>query len=288
MLVPTQTNRRHTISKSTALVEGDKSQDVAVVDPAIAEILAAQAEQIDSDMLSTPLLKIGQPLTREVQEDKAEAGEFINTATGEGVGNVVEFVVAFYQKGRFAADRDTNRSYAANGTDLIPAHWADLVGEEFVGTRFDEHPDAEEQYKDRVNRKEIPWGKGPLISTTHVFTGLALVEDIETGEVEMQPVRLSLQRTNVPVVKKWMTLRSAKLRNRPFWDKTFKLGTQKNTFDKGMAYNLTVAVGRETTAEEREAALALAQAVMSGLVRDNAEVAVEEQVEPDAKGGLAV
>ena len=104
----------------------------------------------------------------------------------------------------------------------------------------------------------------------------------------MQPVRLSLQRTNVPVVKKWMTLKSAKLRNRPFWDKTFSLGTEKKPYDRGMAYNLTVSVGRDTTAEEKEAALALAQVVMSGLVQDNAESTRDEQVEPDAKGGLAV
>jgi hypothetical protein len=224
-----------------------------------------------------------------VQDEQAEAGEFINTATGEGVGNVVEFIVAYYQKGRFAADRDTNRSYAANGTDVIPPHWADLVGEEFVGTPFAEHPDAEETYKRRVNAKEIPWGKGPLISTTHVFTGIALVEDPETKEVEMQPVRLSLQRTNVPVVKKWMTLKASKLRNRPFWDKTWLLGTEKKTFDKGMAYNLTVSLGRDTDADERQAAVELAQLVLAGRVADNAgDVGEDKPVEPDAQGGLGL
>ena len=160
------------------------------------------------------------------------------------------------------------------------------MGEEFVGTPFAEYPDAEEQYKRRVNNKEIPWGKGPLISTTHVFTGLALVEDIETGEVELQPVRLSLQRTNVPAVKKWMTLKQSKLRNRPFWDKTFVLETEKKSYDKGMAYNLKVSVGRDTTADEKEAAVALAQAVLAGRVADNADGAVDAPVEPDAKGGM--
>lgn len=259
------------------------------MDPAIEALLAAQESEIDSDLLTTPLLKIGQPLTKEVQADQAEVGEFINTATGEGVGDRVEFVVAFYQKGRFAADRDSNRSYAANGTDTIPAHWADLVGEEFVGTPFAEHPDAEEQYKERVNRKEIDWGKGPLISTTHVFTGLALVEDPETQEVELQPVRLSLQRTNVPAVKKWMTLKSSKLRNRPFWDKTFVLETERKEFTKGVAYNIKVAVGRDTTTEEKEAAVALAQGVIAGRVVDNAAAdGADAPVEPDAKGGLGV
>lgn len=278
-----------TITKSTAVVPADDSSTtVATVDPDIQSILDAQNEEIDNDLLQTPLLKIGQPLTREVQDEQAEAGEFINTAIGEGIGNKVEFIVAYYQKGRFAADRDTNRSYAANGTDVIPAHWADLVGEEFVGTRFDEYPDAEEQFKKRVNAKEIQWGKGPLISTTHVFTGLALVEDIETHEVELQPVRLSLQRTNVPAVRKWMNLRATKLRNKPFWEKTWLLETEKNSYDKGMAYNLKVKLGRSTEADEKEAAVALAHAVLAGRVVDNAEKDVEPTVEPDAKGGLGL
>lgn len=239
--------------------------------------------------MSTPLLKIGQPLTREVQNDQAEAGEFINTAIGESIGTQVEFIVAFYQQGRFASDKDTNKSYAANGTDLIPEHWEDLVGAEFVGTRFDEHPDAEEVFKARVNRKEIPWGKGPKISTTHVFTGLALVEDIESEEIELQPVRLSLKRTDVPAVRKWMTLKASKLRNKAFWDKTFILGVEKKTYDKGMAYNLKVSVGRDTSSEEKSAAVELAQLVMSGMVVDNAAVeGGDVPVKPDDNGGLGV
>lgn len=242
---------------------------------------------MDNDLFQTPLLKIGQPLTKEVQDESAEAGEFINTATGEGIGTVVEFIVAFYQKGRFAADRDTNRSYAANGTDTIPAHWADLVGEEFVGTPFSEYPDAEEQYKRRVNAKEIEWGKGPQVSTTHVFTGLALVEDPETQEVELQPVRLSLQRTAVPAVKKWMTLIKSKLRNKPWWGKTFVLSTYKQPFDRGAAFLPKIGVGRDTTPEEREAAQALAQAVIAGRVADNAEgdSAADKPAEPKAREG---
>jgi hypothetical protein len=168
----------------------------------------------------------------------------------------------------------------------IPPHWADLVGEEFVGTQFSEHPDAEEQYKARVNRKEIPWGKGPLISTTHNFTGYALVEG-DDGEVEPQPVRLSLQRTNVPRVKKWMTLRNSKLRNKPFWGKTFILETDRQQFDRGSAYLLKVGVGRDTTAEEASAAQALAVMVMQNRVQDNSTEAVEDRpAAPAATGGI--
>lgn len=268
------------------------STDVATLDAVeLAALQAQQESEFDSDLITTPILKIGQPLTREVQAEDAEPGEFINTATGEGLGNKISFIVSYYQKGRFAVDRDSNKSYVAF-EETIPERWADLVGEEFVGTPFSEYPDAEEKYKERVNAKEIEWGKGPQISTTHNFTGLAVVsaEEGSDEEPELQPVRLSLQRTNVPVVKKWMTLKRGKLRNKPFWDVTFDLGTEKKEFTKGVAHLLTVKIGRATTAEEKAAAVELAQLVVSGRVQGNEgeAAAADAPVEPKANGGLAV
>lgn len=274
---------------STAIEKANTETAVAVNQADIDAVLAAQESEFEDDLFQTPILKIGQPLTREVQAEQAEAGEFINTLTGEGIGTKIGFVVSFYQKGRFAADRDSGRAYVAF-SDTIPAAWGDLVGEEFVGTPFSEYPDAEEQYKARVNRKEIEWGKGPLVSTTHNFTGLALVEDPETGEEDLQPVRLSLQRTNMPAVRKLLTLKKASLRNKPFWDKVFDLGTEKKSFDRGAAHLLTVKLGRDTDADERAAAVELATAVAQGRVSDNqaSDAVGDKPVEPDAKGGLSV
>jgi hypothetical protein len=242
-----------------------------------------QDDEFDNDSLQTPILKIGQPLTREVGAEQAEAGEFINTLTGEGIGNDIDFVVAYYQKGRFASDKETNKAYVAFG-DLIPEAWEPLVGASFVGTRFDQHPDAEETYKERVNNKEIEWGKGPLISTTHNYTGLALVEG------EMQPVRLSLQRTNMPAVRKINSLKRMSMRNKPFWDKVFNLTTEKKQFPKGIAFLLVPKLTRDTTDEERLAAVELAQAVAAGRVTDNqaGDSAADKPVEPAAKGGVAL
>ncbi len=281
------------MSKSTAVATKDDTTGGLLSPEELAALQAQQAAEFDDDLTQTPILKIGQPLTREVQAEQAEAGEFINTLTGEGIGTKVEFVVAYYQKGRFAADRDSGRAYVAFGT-TIPDAWSDLVGDEFVGTPFSEYPDAEERYKARVNAKEIEWGKGPLVSTTHNFTGLAVVpvldeEGKDTGETEFQPVRLSLQRTNMPAVRKWVTLIKS-LRGRPVWDKAFELGTEKRTFDRGAAHLLTVKLGRVTSPDEREAASELALAVSSGRTVDN-QVQAEagsKPVEPDAKGGLAV
>lgn len=262
------------------------STEVATTEAQELALLQQQQEQeIDNDLFQTPILKIGQGLTKEVQAGDAEPGEFINTLTGESLGTKVSFIVSFYQKGRFATD--DGRAYVAFG-DTIPEAWADLVGESFVGTPFAEYPDAEEVYKERVNKKEIEWGKGPLVSTTHNFTGLALVET-EDGD-DLQPVRLSLQRTNMPAVRKLLTLKKAALRNKPFWEKVFDLSTYKKDFQRGSAHLLDVKLGRATTAEEKAAAVDLAQAVVAGRVASNDAQADEnaKPVEPEAQGGLAV
>ena len=251
-------------------------------------LLNQQESEIDDDFVQTPIFKIGQSLTREVQEGEAEAGEFIDTLRGEGVGDKIGFIVAYYQKGRFAADRETGKAYVSFG-DTIPANWADLVGEEWVGTPFVEHPDAEETYKERVNRKEIEWGKGPLISTTHNFTGFAVVSGVGDEPDELRPARLSLQRTNMPAVRKWMTLKRSTLRSKPFWDLVFDLGTEKKSYSRGVAYNLKVGVGRPTTADERAEAVELARLVASGRVVDNAGDAADDSApSPVDNGGLAV
>lgn len=265
--------------------------EVATVDEAALAALQAQQEaEIDSDFLQAPILKVGQSMTREVKAGEADAGEFINTLTGEGVGTKVGFIVSYYQRGRFAANRETGRAYTAFET-TIPERWSELVGDEFVGTPFTEYPDAEEVYKARANRKEIEWGKGPLVSTTHNFTGHVLISPLEgdeEGQEELQPVRLSLKRTDVPAAKKILTLRKA-LRNRPFWSRVFDLSTYNKEFTQGDSYLVNVKLGRETTAEEQQAASELAVAVAAGRVGDNTEaLGVDKPVEPDAQGGLDV
>lgn len=265
------------------------STDLVATPEELALLQQEQEEEYGADTLQTPILKIGQPLTKEVSNGDAEAGEFINTVLGEGIGREIQFVVGWYNLGRFAADRDTNRGYVAFGKDpLIPEAWADLVGEEWVGTPFSEFPDAEEQYKRRVNAKEIPWGSGPLVSTTHNFTGFAIVPSVDPdGEPEHQPARLSLKRTDVPTAKKWNTIIKSK-RGKNSWDLVFDLSTYKKEFTKGVSYLLNVKYAREATPEERALAIEVANAVRSGRVVDNQADDAEVPVAPEAKGGLAV
>src|SRR5688572_22789673 len=96
---------------------------LAVSDEELQALLDQQEAEFSSDLFQVPILKIGQPLTREVGAGEAEAGEFINTLLGEGIGTKIGFIVSYYQQGRFAADRKTNRAYVAFGT-TIPEAWA--------------------------------------------------------------------------------------------------------------------------------------------------------------------
>lgn len=277
------------MSTATDLATRDASTELAVADEIAAQVAAAQAEEYDDESLQTPILKIGQALTREVQDGNAIAGEFINTLTGEGLGDAVEFIVAYYNKGRFASDKD-GRAYVSFDKN-IPAHWEPFVGEEFVGTPFSEYPEAEEQFKAAVNAKQRDWGNGPAVSTTHNYTGLVIV-DGEEGP-ELQPARLSLKRIDVPAHRKLQTLLRAVLRGKPTWDAVFHLSTQKREFGKNAAYTINptdVKIVRKTESDERLIASQVAEAVLAGRVSAvGAEEALDDRPqEPAAEGALDI
>lgn len=276
-------------STTAALATTEDNLPVGFTQEDMEALLAQQEAEFTDDSLQVPLYKIGQGLTREVQDGNAEAGEFIDTLTGEGVGTKVEFITAYYQKGRFAADRDTGKAYTA-WTDTIPEHWGDFLGEEWVGTSFAEHPDAEESFKRAVNEKQREWKSGPPIQTTHNFTGLVIVPGFEGEPDTVSPARFSLKSTDTGAAVKWLRLRSAKLRRRPFWDLVFELSTKKNDYKKGAAFNIVVATGRDTTSDERQEAAELARMVSLGRVLDNADStsAQDAPAEPESGGGLAV
>lgn len=265
--------------------------DVATIDETAALVAAQQAQEYgDDELIQTPILKVGQALTKEVQEGDAEAGEFINTLTNEGLGNSVEFICAYYNKGRFASDKD-GRAYVAFSSE-IPDAWEPLVGAEFVGEPFSEYSEAEEKFKAAVKAKEREWGHGPLVSTTHNFTGLLVVGE-EGESLDYQPVRLSLKRIDVPAARKITTLQRAVLRNKPPWDAVLRLSTLKKTFGKNAAYVINptdIKIVRDTTPDEKLIGSEVALAVMSGRTESvGAEDAVADKaVEPKADGAIPV
>lgn len=281
------------MSKGNEVATRDEAA-LAVPDAVAAEIAAAQQEEYGDEPLQTPILKIGQGLTREVAEGDAEVGEFINTLSGESLGTVVEFIVAYYNRGRFASEKKSGRAYVAFGA-TIPQSWEPLVGAEFVGTPFAEYPEAEEEFKRAVNAKEREWGEGPLVSTTHNYTGLVLVEKEVDGEtvIEPEPVRLSLKRIDVPAHRKLNTLLRAVLRNKPTWDKVVRLATTGKDFGRNTAYTIDptgIRFVRDTDATERAYAAEVAQAVMGGrAVSAGAEDALDDKpAKPADDGGISI
>lgn len=265
------------------------STDLTTQDEAFRALQAQQEQEFEGDTFQTPILKLCQALTREVGEDLAEAGDFFNTLTSESYGTAIEFVVAYYNKGRSLSVKDGPHKgrYLVGPLDFVPEHWGEVVGEQYVGTPFAEHPDSEEQFKLRVNRKEHPWGSGPKISTTYNYTGLVLVPQIEgeDGEQDIAPVRLTLQRSTKKGADKINTILRAVLRGKPPWDKVLQFQTVKQ--DKSFIVN--VKLGRDTTPAEREQAAELAMAFMAGNTVSNDEAAEDGvAVEPENTGGLAV
>lgn len=264
------------------------SNEVAVreeLSPEVQAIMNQQDADIGNVEFQTPILKLCQQLTKEVVAGDAEAGEFLNTLTGESYGTKVDFVVAYYQKGR-AITLPDGRYFPLIGQEIIPESWAEAVGEQFVGTPFSEHPDAEETYAERANSGEIDWGKGPKISTLYSYTGLVVNEELD----EPMPARIDFKRTSKGAHKKLMTLKGSLLRNRPFWDVVFELNTKSEIKGRNEFYVVEVKKSRDTTADEKELATKVALAAIGGATQSNAEEAEggSAPAAPDAQGGLDV
>lgn len=227
-------------------------------------------------------------MTAEVKRGDAERGEFINALSGESYGNAVGFIVSYYQQGRFAALKD-GRAFVAFG-DTIPDAWEPVVGKEWLGQPFVEYPEAEEKFKAAVNAKEREWGNGPTVSTTHNFTGHAIVSGLDPEDEELLvAVRLSLKRTDVPAAKKFISLKRM-LRLRAFWDMTFDLTTTPKQSGRHESFIVQVKAGRPTTDEEKLIAVQLASDVAAQRVQsagDDADVKPSAPVEAP-EGALGV
>lgn len=252
---------------------------------------ASQAAEFGTDDFQVPILKVAQALTTEVQAGDAEEGEFINTGTGEVLGDNIQFIIAYYQRGRSARDQRTG-DYYTTFSDTIPQAWSEhtKIDPEWVGTPFSEFPDAEEQYKVRVNNGEIEWESGPLVSTTHNYTGLIVLEAEEGSDEppELLPGRLTLKRSDMRGVKKIRQIKDWKLRNKRFWDAIFELSTKaKPNANGSTSYIVVPALGRETTQLERDVATDLALATAGGRVVESGDPDGPKAA-PDAQGGLAV
>lgn len=266
------------MSKSTTSTELEKpveaSEELVEISAEEAALIAANQSEVDASEFVVPILKLAQPLTDEVTAGTAKAGEFVLGLTGESFDAPIEVIISGKGKGRFRPGGKGQRTLVAYDTPTVP--WKD---DPHYGQPFAEHPDAEEQYKARVDAGEIEWGSGPPIQTTYNYTGYVVGNEV--------PVRLSLRRTSAPAARKWNTLLDAVLRGR-FWDKTFIVGSEQQKNDNGAYYVVTSKLGRPTTPEEKKQAIQLATALRNQSVKTVGDEEDRPTKEPDAAGGLDV
>lgn len=263
----------------TVTPEVSASTDLAEISADEQALIQANQGDANPDEFVIPLLKLTQALTKEVTEGEARAGEFYLPLTAENFGSEVEFIVAGKGKGRFKAGKKGARTLVANDTPTVP--WPD---DPFYGQPFSEHPDAEETYSRNANEGKHPWGSGPPIQTTMNLTGFIAGYDV--------PLRFSMKLANKFTkgeARKAATLLDAVLRGR-YWDKTLILTAAAQSNSEGQSfYNAAVKLGRNTTVEERQAAVGLATILRSAVIREDGDHADKKsEVAPDAQGGLGV
>lgn len=245
-------------------------------------IAAAKSDLLDVSEMTVPMLKIGQSLTREVTEGDAQPGDLIHSVTGEVYGKSVQLIVVDSFKGRAWRNPEDRSFHVANrGEVVVP--WEE---HSCFGQHFTDCPDAEEQYRARVQANEIDWGKGPGIATTYNFIGLILHED---GQIDQIPVRISLMKSAAKEGRNWQTILRL---NRAPWDVVFELSTSMTRNKAGEPYTaVKVRQLRRTSDEEKLAALEVAQAIHTSTVRYDDALEEETPVmpsQPEASGGLEI
>lgn len=255
-----------------------KSKELVPPDEATKELESLQSEadaladefraDLTRDEFTVPMLVLVQATSKNPPEG-SNPGDFVNALTGENYGKSIEFVVAAQHKGRFYTEGKGGRAYSAQGP-IVPNHWP----EKYRGQNFADLPDAEEQYRERVNSKEISWESGPPIATTHNFVGVVVGhEDV--------PVRLSLMKAATPAANKLKAL--LRIPRAP-WDKAVTIESERVQNRNNEPYqNVKVELGRETEAAERLAAVKVAQGVKAQNARYAGDESLEEARENAAK-----
>ncbi len=232
--------------------------DVAVKDPTDLVPLSEEEQalsdsikgKIDTARLVVPAVKLGQGQTKEVVAGDAKAGHWINSVSGEDLGEYVEVVLCNHYQGRFYSDEDNNAFSTPN--EVAPSNWP----EEYAGQRFVDIEDAEEQWKAACNANEQEWGKGPPISTTYNFVGLVLKDGELVSEL---PVRISFKRGDTKTAERLYTLLKSA---RSPWDRSFFLSSDKKIGGGAPYYAAVAAQGGFVSPEVRQVAVRVAAAFL--------------------------
>jgi hypothetical protein len=242
--------------------------------PSAAELELAKGSlaAVDTEKLVFPVVKLTQQLTKEVASGDVESGHFLNTLNDEDYGTSLDLIVCHYYKGRFYSPKGEDDTWVANGP-VAPSGWP----EKYANKPFADIPDAEENFRARVNAGEIPWGSGPPITTTHNYIGYV-------PENPDLPVRFSLMRSSAPAADKINTL--LLFGGGTPWSKIIHLESQLKSDKQDRPYYVVRASqAGATDAEQRETAqkfARLAQERQSELPADATEEKPSKPSKPSA------
>lgn len=244
--------------------------------PSAAELEKQDAElsqqalgNIDRTSLKLPMIVITQQLTAEVTDREIESGRWLNKVTGEDFGEDIEFVPAYYYKGRFYSPKDEERTYNADGP-VAPDNWPD----EFAGKNFADIPQAEEQHKAQANAEGGEWGSGPAIQTTHNFIGYLT-------QYPGIPVRISLKSTSSSAAEK---INNIALFAGSYWSNVFNLSVAGRRNKKDQPYFVcTVRKGDQTDNDQRALAREIAYHAGHSRYELDGDAAAVEADAPAAK-----
>ena len=247
------------------------STDLTVPQSAeVAALIASQEDEFEGISFQTPILKVCQALTREVQDDKAEAGDFLNTLTSESLGDRIEFIVSYFSRGRSASRPEDEPVLRHGRLRRHPGRWADLVGEDTSAPRSRvRRGRGATKSASTPRRSRGARVRSSARPTTTRASSSSTRWRVRKASRTSSRSSCPLQRSNKAASDKILTLKRSVLRGKPFWANVFELSTRRRDFDRGTSYVVDAKLGRPTDAGEQAQATELALALGGGRVIDN-------------------
>lgn len=202
------------------------------------ELIVGQ-ENVETEDIVIPRVRLLQPISPEVVDRKGNAGDFINSMTGETLKEM-DILIFWYLKSRLLF----NRALPGGNNEGIACRSVDgkvsLDGKKCGGcpaTMWDTL--TEEQ------RRQGQKSRGPECDTVHNFPCLIL--NSNTPEL---PISLSLRRTSANQAKQLISL--VKLSRINWWNTIFRVTSKLTRNDRGAFYVYEVKTARPATEDERK------------------------------------
>ncbi len=195
-------------------------------------------ENIESQDIIIPRIRLFQPISTEVVENTAKAGTLRNSLTNED-SSELEVLIFYFFKSRVLFNRS------------MPGHSGDkgIACMSTDGKRSLDHKKCDEcgasmwETISTEQRKEGKKPTGPECDTVYNFP--CLIVNSKNQDI---PVSLSLRRTSANQAKQLISL--VKLSRMQWWSMVFSVKSKLNKGDKGSFYTFEVKAKRKATDEE--------------------------------------